>query len=461
MRTKRYLLILVLMMMVAGAASAQRRPRAADRHPNILLIIADDLAAWHTGCYGNQEIRTPNLDRLAQNGIRMKNSFVVTPICSPSRATLLTGRVPRQHGIYDYLVARPDKNPEQGQKDVPASFSQEVMLSDLLAANGYECGYVGKWHLGNEPVPQHHFTYWRVWQRVGSGPYNDPEIGRDDGSILKERGYLPEVLTRHAADFIRRRHAQPWFLVVSHFNPHTPYEGHPQRYLDLYRNVNFTTFGIEPKAPNALREAEFMNDPIPALRKAAASTTALDDQIPPLLEALERTGQRDHTLIVFVGDNGFLYGRHGAWSKGWAQNPIVMYEEVVRVPMIFNWPGVLRGGQTPEQFVSFTDVLPTLLEASATGARLPDRNLPGRSFWPMLNGRKQAWENTAYFNFRYADAIRDERYKLILRNGEGPDELFDFQRDPREKENRIDDPQLRAVKQRLRAKLEQWVRKYQ
>lgn len=136
--------------------------------------------------------------------------------------------------------------------------------------------------------------------------------------------------------------------MVSHFNPHTPYEGHPQRYLDLYRNVNFTTFGVEPKAPNALREAEFMNDPIPALRRAAASTTALDDPIPPLLEALERAGQRDNTLIMFVGDNGFLYGRHGAWSKGWAQNPIVMYEEVVRVLMIFNWPGVLRGRQMPD-----------------------------------------------------------------------------------------------------------------
>jgi arylsulfatase A-like enzyme len=251
-----------------------------------------------------------------------------------------------------------------------------------------------------------------------------------------------------------------WFLVVSHFNPHTPYEGHPQRYLDLYRDANFTTFGIEPKAPNALREANFMNDPIPALRKAAASTTALDNQIPPLLDALERSDQRKNTLILFLGDNGFLYGRHGAWSKGWAKNPIVMYEEVIRIPMIFNFQGVLRPGRVLNQFASFVDVMPTLLDAAGLSSKLPDRNLPGHSLWPALAGKKQKWDNTAYFNFRYTDAIRDERYKLVLRNGNGPDELFDLKTDPREKQDRIDDPKLRGVKERLGRKLERWMKRY-
>lgn len=229
----------------------------------------------------------------------------------------------------------------------------------------------------------------------------------------------------------------------------------------MYQDATFDSFGIEPKAPNVLREGNLMDDPIGNLRKAAASTTALDDQIPVLLEALEKSGQRNNTLVMFTGDNGFLYGRHGAWSKGPATHPINMYEEVIRVPMIFSFPGRLRGGRVLKEFVSLYDVLPTLCEAA--GVPVPqDRNLCGQSYWQVLLGKQTRRDNVAFFNFRYTDAIRDERYKLVWRNdGKGPNELFDLQTDPHEKRNRIDDPTLARVKETLRARLEAWVRRYQ
>jgi arylsulfatase A-like enzyme len=443
--------------LVAGAGPAEEAPGPV--RPNVLVILADDLADWHLGCYGNQEIKTPHLDRLAREGIRMANSFVATPICSPSRATFFTGRVPRQHGIHDFLTGggAPARNPEQGQREPPASFRDEVMVSDLLAAGGYECGYVGKWHMGGDGTPQHGYSYWRGALR--GSRYVDPEFAVD-GRTVMEPGYATEVFTRLAVEFIRRPHARPWFLVASYHNPHVPYDDHPRKYYDLYRETRFESFGIEPRAPNALREGNYLDDPIANLRKAAAATTALDDQIPVLLAALDETGARSRTLVLFTGDNGFLYGRHGAWSKGWATNPINLYEEVVRVPLIFSFPGTLPGGRVLGEFVSFYDVLPTLLEACGLPERFDRERLCGRSYWQILRGERREWENAVFFNFRYASGIRTERFKLVLRGGEGPDELFDLAADPREKTNRIGDPALAETREALRKKLEAWLDKY-
>ncbi len=447
------------------AADPVSGPRpASERRPSILLLIADDLADWHLGAYGNREIRTPNLDRLAAEGIRMAGSFCATPICSPSRATLFTGRLPPQHGIHCFLTPRPGKDPPQGQAEVPESFRDEVMISDLLAGAGYRTGYIGKWHMGDDARPQHGFQEWCA--RIEGSGYRDPVLSVN-GTRVEEKGYTTEVLTRRAVGYIRARAEEdgPWFLVVSYPNPHLPYEGHPQRYYDLYRDVSFGSIGIEPLAPNALRERSEMRDPVGNLRKAAASTTALDDQVPALLEALEETSQRARTLVVFTGDNGFLYGRHGAWSKGYATNPINLYEEVVRVPMIFSWPGGLPGGRVLPELVSFYDLLPTLCEAAGvepgTLARLvKERDLPGRSYWPILTGRTpdRPWENAVFFFFRNVEGIRDQRFKLVLRNrGEGPEELFDLKEDPRERRNLSGAPELAAVEQAMRERLRGWM----
>lgn len=439
---------------------AQKSAPAAPR-PNIVLVIADDLASWMLGCYGNQEILTPNIDRLASAGTRFNNSFVCTPICSASRATLFTGRTPRQHGIHDFLTASPASNPEQGQAAPPASFANEVMLSDLLAESGYHCGFTGKWHMGNDAKPGHGFSYTAT---IGARSYVDPTLSVN-GSSVNEKGYLADIVTRHALGFLdQQRQDRPFFLTVSHLNPHVPYDGHPQKYYDLYKDARFSSFGIQPAAPNALREKEYLKDPVANIRRCAAATTALDDQLPPLQKKLIEKGFFENTLFIFTGDNGFLLGRHGLWSKGHASHPINMYEEVMQVPMIWSWPGRVPVQAVRPELISYYDFLPSVCEAA--GLKPPaGRNLCGRSYLPLATNRplpkKEPWRELVFGHFRNTEMARDNYFKLVLRDqGQGDNELYDIRRDPRETTNRYDDPGFSTVRDRLAAQLAQWRQKY-
>lgn len=438
-------------------------PAASGPSPNVVLIIADDLAAWMVGCYGNQEIKTPNIDNLARRGVRFQNGFVCTPICSPSRATLFTGRTPMQHGVHDFLTDSPVANPPQGQKEAPASMANEVLLTDLAASKGYDVGYAGKWHIDNHNAKPGHGVRWSYTMPQGSGVYQDPDMFLN-GEPVKEKGYRTELITRKACEFLDQQKAEkPFFLTVSYPNPHTPYSGHPQKYYDMYANTSFNTVGWEPPAPNALREKELLKDTVGNIRRCAAATTALDDQIPVLLDKLKQKGVYDNTVILFVGDNGYLLGRHGLWSKGLASDPPNMYDEVVAVPMIMTWPGRIPVESARPEMISFYDVMPTFCEI--IGATPPSRNLCGRSFLPLVarNSRVKppAWRGTVFAHLRNTDMVRDNRFKLVLRNdGKGPNELFDLRSDPREKVNQIGNAQYLTVKERLTRELTDWKSRY-
>ena len=200
------------------------------------------------------------------------------------------------------------------------------------------------------------------------------------------------------------------------------------------------------------------------LRKWAAATTALDGQIPALIAKLQQRGLYENTLIIFTGDNGYLLGRHGLWSKGLASNPINMYEEVMQVPMIWTWLGHVPPENVRPDLVSFYDLLPTLCEVA--GAPLPaGRNLCGRSYLLLAQNKrlpkKQPWRQILFGQFRNTEMARDTRYKVILRNeGKGPNELYDLVADPREKTNHYDNPQYVNVRDRLSAQLAAWRKKY-
>lgn len=441
----------------AAPLFAQRKTAAPAARPNILLILADDLASWMLGCYGNKEIKTPNIDLLARGGTRFNHSFVCTPICSASRATLFTGRVPRQHGIHDFLTDNPVATPPQGQKEAPASFAKELLLSDVLSQAGYRCGYVGKWHMGNDENPGHGFEYAAT---MGARSYSDPVLSVN-GKKVEEKGYLTEIKTRYATQFLDQQSKdRPFFLVASYLNPHTPYEGHPQRYYDMYKSTSFDSVGWEPPAANALRERRLLEDTVGNIRRCAASTTALDDQVPVLLRKLQEKGLRENTLIIFTGDNGYLLGRHGLWSKGLASDPINMYEEVMGVPMIWNWMGKAPVETVRPELVSFYDVFPTVCDAA--GVDVPaGRNLCGRSYLNLVTNKPwpkgQSWPTTVFGHFRNTEMARDNRYKLVIRNsGEGPNELYDVRVDPREKTNQYENPAFVTVRDRLRKDLDGW-----
>ncbi|HWQ55135.1 MAG TPA: sulfatase-like hydrolase/transferase [Bryobacteraceae bacterium] len=447
---------------MALPAAAQRK--ATPQRPNIVLILADDLAAWMLGCYGNKEIRTPNIDRLARMGTRFINSFVVTPICSASRATLFTGRTPMQHGIHDFLTPEPIANPAQGQAAPPPSFRNEVMISDVLADAGYECGYTGKWHMGSAEEPQHGYKFWYTMPG-DSGPYQDPAMNLN-GKSVQEKGYLGDLITARASEFLDRQNAsRPFFLTVSYLNPHTPYDGHPQQYYDMYANTAFDTVGWQPMAANALREKEMMKDPVANIRRAAAATTALDDQVAALFKKLQaRTGGLDNTLVIFTSDNGYLLGRHGLWSKGLASDPPNMYEEVMQVPMMWSWMGRLPADNTRPELIDFCDFLPSVCEAAGVSAPA-NRNLAGRSYLAVAANKplpkKEPWRNLVFGQFRNTWMVRDFRYKVVVRNdGKGPNELYDLRTDPNERTNQYDNQQFVSTRDRLNAELAAWRKKY-
>jgi arylsulfatase A-like enzyme len=297
----------------------------------------------------------------------------------------------------------------------------------------------------------------------GSGVYQDPDMFLN-GEPVKEKGYRTELITRKACEFLdQQKTEKPFFLTVSYPNPHTPYSGHPQKYYDMYANTSFNTVGWEPPAPNALREKELLKDTVANIRRCAAATTALDDQIPVLLDKLKQKGLYDNTVILFVGDNGFLLGRHGLWSKGLASDPPNMYDEVVAVPMIMTWPGRIPVESARPEMISFYDVMPTFCEI--IGATAPSRNLCGRSFLPLVarNSRVKppAWRGTVFAHLRNTDMVRDNRFKLVLRNnGQGPNELYDLRSDPREKVNQIGNAQYLTVKDRLTKELTDWKARY-
>lgn len=441
---------------------AQKKTAAPARRPNIVLVLADDLASWMVGCYGNPDIKTPNIDLLARTGVRFINSVVCTPICSASRATLFTGRTPMQHGIHDFLTEQPVADPPQGQKEVPRSFASEIMISDVLSQAGYRCGYVGKWHMGSGTKPGHGYSY-TYTMSGGSRPYTDPEMFLN-GERVMEKGYLTELMTMRAVEFLDKQDANPpFFLSVGYLNPHTPYDGHPQKYYDMYAQTAFESVGTQPVAPNALREKELMKDIAGNTRKCAASVTALDDQLPVLVRKLREKGLTDNTIFIFTGDNGYLLGRHGYWSKGLASDPINMYEEVLNIPMIWSWPGKIPVESTRPEQISFYDFLPSVCEAA--GVKPPERNLCGRSYLPLAFNRPLAkgdrWRDFCFGHFRNTQYARTNRFKLVIRNdGEGPNELWDLSRDPRERTNQYENPQYLTIRDEFRKQLDGWRTKY-
>ncbi len=359
-------------------------------------------------------------------GTRFLHHSVCTPAAAPSRATLLTGRVPRQHGIQDAAV--------------PASFGKELLLSDLLTQAGYNCGYTGTWGLGDDAKLQHGFRSWHTVQ------------GKD---------YQPDVVTRAAVQFLEEQKAgQPFFLVASHLSPHAPYDSSPQKYRDLYAKTSFTTAGWLPAAPNAAEGKEYLNDTVGSLRRCAAAVSALDDHIPALTGVLDKKGLRDQTLVIFTAASGLLGGRHGLWDAGRGSNPINMYTEAIETPMIWNWPGTVPVEGSRTELVSSYDLFPSLCEVARVGA--PAKlNLCGRSYAAVAMNRplprKQPWRNLVFGSYEGTEMARDLRFKVVIRgNGAGPNELYDLRKDPQERVNQYANAEYLTVRNSLSESLRQW-----
>jgi arylsulfatase A-like enzyme len=463
--------------------------------PNILWICTDSQRFDTLGCYGNPHVHTPNIDRLAEQGLLFEHCYAQNPLCSPSRATFLTGRYPVTHRL------------RQNGQNIP---EDEVLVTKILSENEYVCGLSGKLHLG---ACNRRYTLGDEWWKLGTEEQlvQGHEKRIDDGYTefywdhapnpnfrssaynrwLLEKGLTFETHERDDSAFVANgmpsEHHQVTFCVekaigfmqayqgyehhwcfsVNPFDPHfnfDPPEDYLEPYLERLDEVplpNYVEGELEGKPPYQKERHEGTTwggydqsdagDPHEhrMLRAAYwAMCDHIDKQIGRLLDALDETGQRENTLVIFTSDHGELLGDHGLYKKG-----PYLYDPAVRVPLIISWPDVIEPGRT-DALVELGDLAPTVLEACGL-ERHP--GMQARSLWPMLTGEepRESFRDDIYCEYynanpdsppRWLTMVRTHEHKIIVRHGADLGELYDMQKDPGENRNLWDDADYAEVK---------------
>ncbi len=436
---------------VTAAALAPAAAKAASTRPNVVMIMTDDHGAWATGAYGCKDIRTPNIDALAAGGARFTRAFACTPVCSPSRMTYLTGTIPSTHGVQDWLVPEDSFGPTTRNW-----YAGLTPYTEVLAKHGYKLGMCGKWHMGNDDKAQAGFTYWASIPG-GGGTYRDPTFVVN-GETRPMKGFKTDLVTDFALDFLSQQTAEaPFYLLLPFYAPHTPFDYQPEPYRAPYADSKFSCFPRTPMHPWQNRGLANNHNNTKSMQAYSALISGVDHNIGRILKRLEEMGQRENTLVIFCADQGWNAGHHGVWGKGNGTVPFNMYEESLRVPMIWNHPGKIKPGLTPDPMVSSYDYFPTILEYLGITAP-PDKRRVGRSYAAFLQGKRPQWNNRLYFEYEYVRGIRTENLKLVERtkgpNGEdGPSEFFDLEADPGETQNVIADARHRKQVDTLRTEL--------
>lgn len=450
------------------------------RKPNLLVILVDDLRYDEFGAGGHPYMKTPHVDRIAYEGALFERAFHTTPICSPNRASILTGQYASRHGIIDN-VAR-----DAASHRLP---NYHLALQQL----GYETAHIGKWHMGNNGKPRPGYDFWVAYD--GHGRLNDPKLN-EHGTYVQHKGYITDIMNRLAVDFIKRKHTKPWSLWFAHKAVHPDAEqaadgtfrmdGYvpAERHKDLYRDAVF------PKKPNMVDLAVIRkNKPVwieaiemrklpqshalldvihsgeqEEIRLRARMMAAVDEGVGMIFEALEATGQLDSTFMVFLSDNGYFFGEHGIGPE--RRFP---YEEGIRSPFMVRYPKRVKAGMRVKNIVICQDIAPTFIELA--GGK-PGKHIQGHSFLPLLADKRAGWRKS-YLAEYWAEnaypwlvsmtykAVRTDRYKYIhwvnrARNGE-LDELYDLEKDPYEINNVVNRPAYRAVRDKLRSELKRLV----
>jgi N-acetylglucosamine-6-sulfatase len=436
-----------------GTLPLQRSPGAQPR--NVIFVLVDDLRHDALGYAGHPWIETPNLDALAKSGVQMRNAFVTTALCSPSRASILTGQYAHRHRVVDNI------NPV-----TPGT----IFFPQYLQQAGYDTAFIGKWHMGGaSDAPQPGFDRWVSFR--GQGTYLPSPNGFNvDGKAVPQRGYITDELTDYALDWLKQRRAdRPFFLYLSHKAVHsdfTPADRHKGRYRDKpftppktmaetpenlagkpmwVRNQRNSWHGVDFPYHSALDIAEYY-------RRYAETLLAVDDSVGRVMALLRERGMADSTIVMFMGDNGFAFGEHGLIDKRTA------YEASMRVPLLMSGGG-LPAGTRVDEVVANIDIAPTILEA----AGLQPPPMDGRSALPLARGQRIPWRETLLYEYYWErnfpqtpamHALRGSRYKYIRYYGLwDTDELYDLQEDPLEIRNLIRDASHRDIVTKLNAEL--------
>jgi len=435
--------------------------------PNILLFLTDDHASWAVGCYGNPIVKTPNMDHLAATGAHMKHAFTPSPVCSPARASLFTGRIPSQHGIHDWL----EENSEIGRSH--PVLTGQTTLAELLKTGGYQTGYFGKWHCGRSAEPQPGFDRW--FSFASQMPIKGEFIFSDQGRPVTHFGHQTTGITDAAVEYVRHcDKTRPFFMTVGYTNTHAVQRHQPERIVRTYRGNSFSELSTDPVSP-AQGHAQYRWGDIPAEQSAErrahyyAAATFIDEQIGRLVDELDNLDALDNTLIIYASDHGYLAGQHGLWEKGNATIPQNFLEECIHVPCLLSWPDGLPSGVKISAPVDHCDLFWTMLDAAGVTVRDEVReqiHSPGRSYLPMIReGGDSSWRDAFFGEYGNARCIRTATHKLIRRypgpNGHFPDEFYDLVADPRERRNAMEDAALQPVIQALSARLDAYFNQYE
>ncbi|PYJ80975.1 MAG: sulfatase [Verrucomicrobia bacterium] len=411
--------------------------------PNILYIMADDHAAHAISAYGSRINQTPNIDRIAKEGMRFVNCFVVNSICTPSRAAILTGK-------YSHLNGVPVFNRFDGSQPT---------LAKYLQAAGYYTGMIGKWHLFSDPIG---FDYWNILP--GQGVYHDP-VFIEMGERKKHQGYVTDLIADFSIEFLKNRPKdKPFFLMCHHKAPHRPWQPdakharmyedvdipEPPTFNDNYRTRSDAAREATMRIDRDLTGTDLKQDPPPDLSGAAlkhwkyeryikdylACIAAVDDNVGRLLDYLDQSGLAENTVIIYTSDQGFFLGDHDWFDKRF------MYEESLRMPFLIRYLGHIKSGTVNDGMILNVDFAPTLMEFA--GLPIPS-DIQGHSFTPLLRGENpKDWRTAMYYRYYHYPqdhrvqphyGIRTERYKLIYFNKIDQWELFDLRKDPRELNN--------------------------
>lgn len=432
------------------ASAAAPLLRAADPRPNTLFVLVDDLRFNALSCLGHPWLKTPHIDRLAREGAIFTNAFVTTPLCSPSRGSFLTGRWVHAHGIVDNT----NRN-EQSHKLITFPLLQQQA--------GYETAYVGKWHMGNDSNPRPGFDTWVSFP--GQGQYFDPPINVN-GKLAVQTGFITDILSRHAVEFLRRPHSKPFALYLAHKAVHGPFTP-PDRHKTLYTEAPITR---HPNAQDSLAGKPALQQPVPTntkkgngaqsgpndetIRNQLRLLQAVDESMGEILKALTETGQLDKTVIIFTSDNGYFHGDHGLGDKRAA------YEESLRIPMLVRYPKWIKPGTRFDADVLNVDIAPTMLEIA--GAKAP-AEMKGKSLVPVLRGKAKQVRQDFYAEYQQEQqfariptwhAVRTREWKYVEYKGH-PEwtELYNLKADPYELKNQINERSAAKTKAKLAARL--------
>lgn len=445
---------------VAVLSAHLARAAEAPTRPNILYIMADDHAAHAISAYGSKINKTPNIDRIAKDGVRFNNCFVTNSICTPSRAVIISGK-------YSHLNGVPVFNHIDGS---------QPLLQKYLQKAGYHTGMIGKWHLGSDPTG---FDYWNILP--GQGAYHDPVL-IEMGDKKKHKGYATDLITDFSIDFLEKRPKdKPFFLMCHHKAPHRPWEP-DEKHAKMFENVeiplpatfdddyatrsdaakeatmridrDLTPSDLKQKPPEGLSDKELKKWKYQRyMRDYLACVASIDDNVGRLLDYLDRKGLAENTIVIYTSDQGFFLGDHDWFDKRF------MYEESLRMPFLVRWPGKVTAAVNDKIIIN-ADFAPTLLEAA--GEKVPE-DMQGRSLVPLLKGETpKDWRTSMYYRYYHYPqhhkvqphyGVRTERYKLIFFNKIDQWELFDLEKDPHELKNVYADPTYAETLKKLKEEL--------